>query len=46
MLLRYNSKLIVPEAGTGRASCLTTGTPAAGGTSTETTREMISNGDL
>ena len=34
------------EAGTGRASCLTTGTPAAGGTSTGTTREMASNGDL
>ena len=34
------------DAGTGRALCLTTGTPAAGGTSTETTREMHSNGDL
>ena len=31
------------EAGTGRASCLTTGTPAAGGTSTGTTREMLPN---
>ena len=26
--------------------CLTTGTPAAGETSTETTREMAPNGDL
>ena len=42
----YNLQTAQTEAGTGRALCLTTGTPAAGGTSTGTTREMHSNGDL